>query len=111
MPAKKETATPTFETAIERLESIVEQMESDSLPLEDLLARYEEGLKLVKFCAEKLDSAEKRIELIARDAGDRARLVSFDPAAKAPAEPGAAASADEPPGRGDSEMDESVRLF
>ena len=64
--------------AIERLEGIVEEMESDSLPLEDLLARYEEGLKLVKFCSEKLDAAEKRIEIIARDAAGKARLVEFE---------------------------------
>jgi len=63
---------------MERLESIVDQMESDSLPLEDLLARFEEGLKLVKFCSEKLDSAEKRIEIISRDANGAARLVEFE---------------------------------
>src|SRR5438874_5754570 len=77
MPTKKDQQ-PTFETAIERLEAIVEQMEADSLPLEELLVHYEEGLKLVKFCSEKLDSAEKRIEIISRDASGKARLVEFE---------------------------------
>ena len=61
--------------------------ESDTLPLEELLARYEEGLKLVKFCSEKLDAAEKRIEIIAREAGGKPKLVEFEPAAKPASEP------------------------
>ena len=44
-----------------KLESIVEEMESDELPLDKLLVRYEEGAKLVKACEEKLQSAETRI--------------------------------------------------
>ncbi len=51
-----------------RLEQLVEQMESDQLPLEDLLNRYEEGVKLVKACEEKLAAAEKRVEVISREA-------------------------------------------
>jgi exodeoxyribonuclease VII small subunit len=74
-PKKEE---PAFETAIGRLEQIVEQMESDKLPLEDLLVRYEEGIKLVKLCSEKLDAAEKKIEMIARDAGGKPQLVEFE---------------------------------
>ena|SRR5579862_8117777 len=80
----------SFETAIGRLEAIVEQMESDKLPLEDLLLRYEEGVKLVKFCADKLQAAEKRIEIITRDAGGKPKTVPFDVSA------GQAASAPEP---------------
>ena len=69
---------PSFENAIERLESIVEQMESDKLPLEDLLVRYEEGIKLVNFCSEKLQAAEKRIEIITRDAAGKPKLEEFE---------------------------------
>ncbi|HWB59940.1 MAG TPA: exodeoxyribonuclease VII small subunit [Chthoniobacteraceae bacterium] len=80
---------PSFETAIGRLESIVEEMESDKLPLEDLLQRYEEGVKLVKICSEKLQAAEKRIEIITRDAGGRAKAVPFEAdQASAPADSG-----------------------
>ncbi len=82
------TSEQTFETAIERLESIVREMESDKLPLEDLLVRYEEGTKLVKVCETRLQSAEKRIEIIARNAADEASLEEFEPEKKpAPPEP------------------------
>jgi exodeoxyribonuclease VII small subunit len=62
MPSKgKKQAEVSFEDAVEKLESIVEEMESDELPLDKLLVRYEEGTKLVKACEEKLQSAEMRI--------------------------------------------------
>ena len=51
----------SFEDAIEKLDSIVEEMESDDLPLDKMLVRYEEGAKLVKLCEEKLKAAETRI--------------------------------------------------
>lgn len=56
-----------FESAMERLEKIVEQMESGKLPLEDLIVRYEEGMKLVKICQERLAAAEQKIDIIARN--------------------------------------------
>ena len=80
--AAEKTSEQTFETAIERLESIVHEMESDKLPLEDLLLRYEEGTKLVKVCESKLQSAEKRIEIIARNASGEAQLEEFEPEKK-----------------------------
>jgi exodeoxyribonuclease VII small subunit len=62
MPSKgKKQMEVSFEDAVEKLESIVEEMESDELPLDKLLVRYEEGAKLVKACEEKLQSAETRI--------------------------------------------------
>jgi exodeoxyribonuclease VII small subunit len=69
-----------FESAMERLEQIVEAMESDKMPLEELIVRYEEGVKLVKVCQEKLDAAEKRIEIIKRGAGGKPQLAEFEPA-------------------------------
>ncbi len=75
----------TFEDAMERLEEIVEQMEGDKLPLEEMLERYEEGTKLVKFCSEKLAAAEKRIEIITRNAAGKPQIVEFDPDAAAAA--------------------------
>ena len=62
MPSKgKKKADVSFEDAVIKLESIVEEMESDELPLDKLLVRYEEGAKLVKACEEQLQSAESRI--------------------------------------------------
>jgi exodeoxyribonuclease VII small subunit len=72
---------PSFEVAIERLEAIVGQMESDKMPLEELLVRYEEGIKLVKVCEEKLGTAERRIDLLTKDAAGKPQLVEFDPSA------------------------------
>ena len=89
--ATKSTAQPaaeqTFESAIERLERIVEEMESDQLPLENLLKRYEEGVKLVRVCEEKLKSAEQRIEIITRNAAGEPRLEEFEPEKKAATPP------------------------
>ena len=51
----------SFEDAVKKLDSIVEEMESDDLPLEKMLVSYEEGAKLVKLCEEKLKAAETRI--------------------------------------------------
>ena len=64
MPGKsaKKDKDITFEDAVEKLESIVEEMESDDLPLEKLLLRYEEGASMVKFCGEKLKAAELKVE-------------------------------------------------
>lgn len=70
---------PTFESALQRLEQIVEEMEGDRLPLEELLGRYEEGTRLVKVCQDRLNTAEKRIELISKNASDTAELAPFDP--------------------------------
>ena len=71
-----------FENAMSRLEVVVAQMESDQLPLEELIARYEEGIKLVKLCEEKLTTAEKRIEIITRDSAGEAQVEPFEPGKK-----------------------------
>lgn len=82
MPAKKKSAPDTdesdlnFEEALSKIEEIVESMESEELPLEDLVARYEAGSKLLKQCDSALASARKRIELITlenRDEESQAR--------------------------------------
>src|SRR2546421_11497118 len=57
----------SFETAMERLEKIVEEMESGKMLLEDLLVRYEGGMKLVKVCQDRLAHAEQKIQIITRD--------------------------------------------
>ena len=65
------TAEISFEAAMERLEKIVEEMESSKLPLEELLVRYEEGIRLVGVCSQQLASAENRIETLSRNANGR----------------------------------------
>ena len=73
----------TFETAIGRLEGLVEDMEREDLPLERLIVNYEEGIKLVKTCQQKLAEAEKKIEIIQRQANADPELKPFDPDARA----------------------------
>lgn len=55
-----------FEEALKRLETIVEAMESQDLPLESLLARFEEGTQLAKVCQAKLADAELKIQKLER---------------------------------------------
>ena len=84
---KKTAPATSFEQAMKRLEEIVEQMESGDLPLEDLIVRYEEGMKLVKVCQERLASAEHRIEIITRNSAGKPVVKKFEPAAMAQPEP------------------------
>jgi exodeoxyribonuclease VII small subunit len=81
---KPREAELNFEGAMDRLEKIVEQMESGKLPLEDLIVRYEEGMKLVKTCQERLTSAEQKIEIITRNSAGKAVVQQFEPEAEAP---------------------------
>jgi exodeoxyribonuclease VII small subunit len=53
-----------FEEALARLEGIVKELERGELSLESSLARYEQGVRLAKYCGSKLEEAEKRIELL-----------------------------------------------
>jgi exodeoxyribonuclease VII small subunit len=78
MPTKTEKNPPTLETAMQRVSEIVSSMESGDMPLEKLIDSYEEGTALVKMCQEKLDAAEKRIQIIARNARGKVSLEEFD---------------------------------
>ncbi len=60
-------AKQTFEKAMKKLELIVQQLESGDQPLEDAVKKFEEGVKLSKFCSEKLDETEKRITILLKD--------------------------------------------
>jgi len=66
--------TPPFEAALQRLESVVEALEADDLPLETLLAKYEEGARLVKICQEKLAEAELKIQQLEKTAAGELKL-------------------------------------
>lgn len=54
----------TFESAMETLENIVHELESGDLALEKAMQRFEEGIKLSKFCSDKLDETEKKVTLL-----------------------------------------------
>jgi exodeoxyribonuclease VII small subunit len=57
-----------FEDLLDRLEQIVSAMENAELPLEKLLANYEEGMRLVKACGDRLVEAEQKVEILSRAA-------------------------------------------
>lgn len=78
MPNKTEKSQPSLESAMQRISEIVTAMESGDLPLEKLIESYEEGIGLVKTCQETLDAAEKRIQLIARNARGEVALEDFE---------------------------------
>ena len=56
-------------------------MESDDLPLETLLAKYEEGTKLARICQEKLTEAELKIQQLEKNAAGDLKLQALSPAA------------------------------
>src|SRR5476651_810212 len=66
-PASASGNTPKkFEDLLARLEQIVLDMENAELPLEKLLASYEEGMRLVKACGDRLADAEQKVEILSR---------------------------------------------
>lgn len=66
MPKQSNNQEFDFEKSMTELEAIVSEMESDQLPLEDLIAYYEKGSKLLKGCEETLLQAKKRLQTIAK---------------------------------------------
>lgn len=59
-------APEKFEELLARLEQIVADMENAEMPLEKLLAGYEEGMRLVKVCGDRLTDAEQKVEILSR---------------------------------------------
>ena len=58
---------PTFEEALQRLETIVDRLEAGDLELETALADFEEGVALSRRCAGQLDDAQRRVEVLVRE--------------------------------------------
>jgi exodeoxyribonuclease VII small subunit len=54
----------SFEKAMNQLEQIVQELESEELPLEKAIKKFEEGIKLSKFCNLKLEESEKRVTML-----------------------------------------------
>ena len=68
----------SFEYALVKLESIVESMESGDVPLADLLAKFEEGSKLLKVCESRLKDAELKIELLKKQKDGAVTFEKFE---------------------------------
>ncbi|MCG8563642.1 MAG: exodeoxyribonuclease VII small subunit [Desulfobacterales bacterium] len=68
----------TFESALAQLETIVREMESGDLPLEQAVKKYETGIAQAKFCMEVLDTTEKKITRLTRDLDDTLKEEPFE---------------------------------
>lgn len=69
----------SFEAALKELEGIVKQLESGEAKLEEALVLFERGVKLSRFCSQKLEEAEKKIELLVRDTQGEYKATPFEP--------------------------------
>ena len=68
----------TFEQSLNDLERIVKQLEEGDLPLEESLKLFEEGVKLSRECRERLTTAERRIQVLMKDASGNLGLQPMD---------------------------------
>jgi len=66
----------SFEESLEKLEEIVNKLESGDMPLDDAIDEFNNAMQLVKICNEKLNSAEEAIAKIVQENGD---LIEFKP--------------------------------
>jgi len=71
--------TKTFESSLEELERIVRELEQGELPLEKSLELFEQGVKFSRECQERLNQAERRIEVLMRDNQGRPTVKPFEP--------------------------------
>lgn len=81
-----------FEEALAQVENLVARMENERLPLDDLIAAYDEGTALLKICRQRLQEAEKRVELISARADGSVERTPFEADEGVTAEEGAVRS-------------------
>ncbi|GAB4237014.1 MAG: exodeoxyribonuclease VII small subunit [Acidobacteriota bacterium] len=77
MPEEKsgsEIEIKDFEAALTRLETIVQTLEAGNLPLEEAMKLFEEGMNLARFCTQKLEEAERKVEILVK--GPKGDLVA-----------------------------------
>lgn len=77
-PDSKANEDIPFEQALQKLESIVDTMESGELPLEELMARFEEGTRLARVCQTKLAQAETKIQQLEKNAAGALTLRTLE---------------------------------
>lgn len=75
--AKLDLVKIDFETALEKLQVIVEDLEQGGLSLDKTLTEFSQGMQLLKFCHQKLDQAEKKIELMVKENDEFSKEVPF----------------------------------
>lgn len=68
----------TFEASLNELEKIVKELENGDMPLEESLKLFEDGVRLSRECRERLTNAERRIEVLMKEADGSFKLESID---------------------------------
>ena len=68
-----------FEKAFAELEQIVKRLENEELPLDESLELFEKGIRLSRYCNQKLEEVEKKIELILADSKGQPSTRPFEP--------------------------------
>ncbi len=76
--SKPQTDGQSFEASLKRLEAIVESLESGEVPLDQAMELYEEGIRLSKFCGEKLRATELRLKKLSKDADGQFELSDLE---------------------------------
>ena len=71
-------AKQTFESAMNRLESIVHELESGDLTLDEAMKKFQEGVKLSKLCSNKLDETEKKVSILLENEEGSIRVEPFE---------------------------------
>jgi exodeoxyribonuclease VII small subunit len=74
-------AEESYDALVTRLERVVAELESGQLTLEQSIEKFAEGVRIAKDASRKLDEAERRVELLVRDAGGEEEAVPFEPEA------------------------------
>lgn len=77
--AKEAITELTFEAGLERLETIVQELEQGDLPLEKALSLFEEGVQVSGRCRKKLEEAESRVELLLKKGDGKVVAEPFRP--------------------------------
>jgi exodeoxyribonuclease VII small subunit len=75
-------AKKKFEDTLLELEKIVQRLEDPDVPLDEAVALFEDGIKLSRFCSQKLDEVEKRVDLLVKDEQGGIATRAFDEAAE-----------------------------
>ncbi|HSE42568.1 MAG TPA: exodeoxyribonuclease VII small subunit [Acidobacteriota bacterium] len=79
MNEKQEQDPVSFEAALKELEGIVKQLETGEAKLEESLQLFERGIRLSRFCSQKLEEAEKKIEMLVKDSRGEYTTVPLEP--------------------------------
>jgi len=75
-------AAEKFETSLKKLEEIVRKLENGTLPLDESIKAFEEGVRHASFCATRLDEAERKVELLIKQRNGSFRREPFAPDAE-----------------------------